>query len=177
MECGRGRERASAALDADPAVRLRVQVLGVPGSGRRTFAAAVAARAGFASLLVDSDDVDPGDWPRVFARAQRQAFLLGMALIWSGEALRRRWPASPDMFALQFVVGESGAELPPHGALVDHFVELKLPTIDRAVGTLAAIRARLGEVACARASGAVTRSPRWAWRDRARRAPRPSHGD
>jgi hypothetical protein len=117
-----------AALDRDPACRIRVQVIGVPGSGRRSFAAAVAARLGFAALMVDADEMESADWPRAFHRAQRQAFLAGLALIWSGEQLRRRWPTTPDMFALQFAVIESSADLSPHARLVDYQVELPLPS-------------------------------------------------
>ena len=60
--------------------RLRLLVTGTPGSGRRTFAAAVAAKLDLPLLSVDSDAVDDEAWPRVFLHAQRQAYLDRCAL-------------------------------------------------------------------------------------------------
>ena len=117
----------TAALEADGSTRIRVQVLGQAGSGRRTFAAVVAGRLGFRSIVIDGDAVDPASWPQIFRRAQRQAFVTGSALIFAGDAVRRRWPAVPDMFAVQFAVADQRDELPPHNRLVDIPVKLALP--------------------------------------------------
>jgi AAA+ superfamily predicted ATPase len=104
------------AMSGEGAGRARVCLLGPPGSGRRTLAANVAARLQLLLLVVDSDAVSDEDWPRVFLRAQRQAYLDGCALAWSGEgALRRRLRAAVPDFPVQFVIAEAG-QLPDSAA-------------------------------------------------------------
>ena len=106
--------------------RARVHVLAPAGSGRRTFAACVAARLDTPILVVDTDAVADEDWARIFVRVQRQAFLDGLAPVFCGEAvLRRRWPDTVLGFPFQFVIGEVGDEaLPARGGVLDHRVEL-----------------------------------------------------
>nr|HEX4314505.1 ATP-binding protein [Kofleriaceae bacterium] len=107
----------------------RVRVAGLAGSGRRTFAACVGARAGVPVLAIDADAVADAAWPRVFVRVQRQAFLGRIAPVWYGErAARRAWPDTVARFPIQFVIG---AEPPPPGAAIcDHAVELPEATIE-----------------------------------------------
>jgi adenylate kinase family enzyme len=108
----------------------RVHVLGPPGSGRRTFAACVASELGLPLLVVSSDAVADDDWERVYLRAQRQAYLDGAALGWTGEAiLARRWPELVPPFPVQFVIGEAGDHLPQRPFTVDETVELPAPTV------------------------------------------------
>jgi MoxR-like ATPase len=96
-------------LRAEPPARLRLVVRGPGGSGRRTLAACVAARLGLPVLAIDADAIEDADWPRVYMRAQRQAFLDRCALAWHGESLARRaWPVRVPPFPLQFVVVEPG---------------------------------------------------------------------
>jgi AAA+ superfamily predicted ATPase len=106
----------------------RVRVAGMPGAGRRTFAAAVAARLGLPALAIDASVIDDASWPELFVRAQRRAFLDRCTLVWHGEAARtRRWPDVPQ-FPLQFIVSESSAD-----ADVELTVDLPLPSLaDRA---------------------------------------------
>jgi adenylate kinase family enzyme len=107
--------------------RLRLRIAGLPGSGRRTLAATVSARLGLTLLAIDSDAVDDSSWPRLFLRAQRQAFLGRTALAWTGERAARRWPRVADCFPLQFLVGETVPE--PAPPLIDHLFELPVPSL------------------------------------------------
>jgi adenylate kinase family enzyme len=103
----------------------RVVVRGVRGSGRRTFAAAVAAELGLHLLTVDADAVDDRVWPGTFLRAQRQAYLDVTALAWSGESLSRRaWRRDPQPFPVQFLILEPGQAVPPLDGAVEHAVEM-----------------------------------------------------
>jgi MoxR-like ATPase len=105
--------------------RVRLVVRGTPGSGRRTFAAAMASRLGLRLLVVDSDATDDEGWPRLFLRAQRQAFLDRCALAWTGERIARlRWPRSVTPFPVQFIIGDAGQDLPPPIDAVDETISL-----------------------------------------------------
>src|SRR5262249_40339255 len=108
--------------------RVRVLLVGPPGAGRRTFAAVVAARLGLPLLVLDTDLMDDAAWPRVFLRAQRQAFLDECALAWTGAAvLHNPQPLDPPAFPVQFVIAESRGGLPPSPGCVEHVVELPTP--------------------------------------------------
>jgi hypothetical protein len=110
--------------------KLRVRVSGVPGSGRRTLAAVVAGRLGLPLLAIDADRIEESDWPRVFVRAQRQAFLDRCALAWLGESLpRRAWPDFVPGFPLQFVISEGAEPLPQARELIEHLVEVPIPPV------------------------------------------------
>jgi adenylate kinase family enzyme len=105
--------------------RVRVSLVGPPGSGRRTLAACVAGELGLSVLAIDADAISDDDWPGVFLRAQRQAFLDGCALAWVGDsALRRRWTDAIPLFPVQFVIAEAGHGLDAQAGFVEHTVEL-----------------------------------------------------
>ena len=70
-------------MEREPTVR--VLLAGPPASGRRTFAAAVAARFGIQLLSVDTTEITDTDWPDTFMRAQRLAVMGSAALVWHGE--------------------------------------------------------------------------------------------
>jgi adenylate kinase family enzyme len=116
----RGLERASV---------VRLFVAGPPASGRRTFAAAVAARFGIQTLSVDTGAIADSDWPDTFMRAQRLAVLSGMALVWHGSALHRSWLRQIAPAPLQFLAHDPEQEVPPCEQLIDHRVELPAPTL------------------------------------------------
>jgi hypothetical protein len=80
------------AIERESAVR--VLLAGPPASGRRTFAAAVAARFGIQLLSVDTTEITDTDWPDTFMRAQRLAVMSGVALVWHGSRLDRCWPGN-----------------------------------------------------------------------------------
>jgi AAA+ superfamily predicted ATPase len=95
----------------------RLAVVGPSGSGRRTFAAAVAARLGASLLAIDTTAVTDAEWPRVFVRAQRQALLEGLALAWHGAHALRPMPPSVRAVPAQFVVASDA----PSATLFDSF--------------------------------------------------------
>ena len=82
---------------------MRVQVVGAPASGRRTFAAAVAQCFGMGILSVDTSGITDQDWPDLFVKVQRLAVMGGMALVWYGEGLSRRWLDYIAPVPLQFI--------------------------------------------------------------------------
>ncbi len=110
---------------------VRVRIVGPPGSGRRTFAATVSARLGLPLLAIDATAVDTAGWPRLYVKAQRQAFLDGCALAFCGDApFTCRFPDTVAHFPLQFLIGETvcSAPLPARG--IDHLVELPPVSLD-----------------------------------------------
>lgn len=110
--------------------RARTIIAGAHGSGRRTFAAAVAAELGLPLLVVGVDPILEGEWAAVFLHAQRQAYLNGCALAWVGESLsRRNWPKEIAGFPVQFVITEAGQEPTPAPGLAERRVSLSLPGV------------------------------------------------
>lgn len=109
----------------------RVHVVGPPGSGRRTFAAAVCRRLGLEALAVDTGDLGGPEWPPVFRAAQRQAWLDGRAPAWhGGTALEARWPRDVAAFPVHFVIREDDDPAPARRPdLVDLRVELPPATL------------------------------------------------
>lgn len=116
--------RVARLLDQPNPPRLRLLIAGAEGSGRRTFAACVAAQLGLPLLAIDSDRIPETNWANAFMRAQRHAQLNRCALAWYGEAaLERPWPRHIPAFPLQFVTGEVDAHLPA----AEGFLDLRLP--------------------------------------------------
>jgi adenylate kinase family enzyme len=111
-------------------VALRVTVKGPRGSGRRTFAAAIARELGCSVLAIDTSTVTDSDWPELYRHAQRQALLLGLLLAWHGDGLGRRWPGVPAVAPLQFVIGETDVALKAAPGFVEEQVTLPRPGVD-----------------------------------------------
>lgn len=110
--------------------RVRVRVVGPTGIGRRTFAAAVGEALGMAVLAIDVDAAPDEQWSRLHRRAQRQAYLDGVALAWHGEALSlRRWPEEVAPFPVQFLITEPGQPATASSSAIDRTVRLPAPTI------------------------------------------------
>lgn len=118
-------------IGTEPGVRVRVQIVGPPGSGRRTLAATIAERLGLAVLAVDTDRLAAEEWPRVYLRAQRHAYLDGLAPAWSGEqALQQPWPQRVAAYPIQFLIRESIDTPKPQPGLIEHRIELKDLSLD-----------------------------------------------
>jgi ATPase family associated with various cellular activities (AAA)/Winged helix domain, variant len=111
-------------------ITVRVVVVGPPSSGRRTFAASVAEQFGVLTFAVDTTKMTDNDWPNLFMRAQRLAVLGGMALVWHGSGLHRRWPNNVATAPIQFVASDVGNVVPPCEQVIDHRIELPTPTLD-----------------------------------------------
>lgn len=108
-----------------PGAPLCVRVQGQARSGRRTFAAAVAARLGLSLLAIHADPGAEPAFPALFRRAQRHALLHECALAWSGaQALDRTWPNVIYMYPIQFLICEPGEAPRPLPSAIDLVVEL-----------------------------------------------------
>lgn len=109
---------------------VRLLLVGPPSSGRRTFAADVAAQFGIQALGVDTTEVSDSRWADTFMRAQRLAVLGGAALVWHGGGLHRRWPNSDAPVPIQFMACDLNQVIPPCDYAIDHRIELPAPTLD-----------------------------------------------
>ncbi|MEE8523597.1 MAG: AAA family ATPase [Thermoanaerobaculia bacterium] len=109
---------------------IRVRIVGPAGSGRRTFAAAVAKKFDIAALAVDVDALDEADWVELYIRVQRLAVLAGAALVWHGSALERRWPSHVAPAPIQFVACDPHQDVTPCPLLLEHQLDLPAPTLD-----------------------------------------------
>src|SRR5918992_3096161 len=116
------------AIERESAVR--VLLAGPPASGRRTFAAAVAARFGIQLLSVDTTEITDTDWPNTFMRAQRLAVMSGAALVWHGSRLDRHWPRNVAPAPLQFVACDPDQVVPPCEHIIDHRIDMPTLTLD-----------------------------------------------
>lgn len=104
--------------------RVRLHILGTPGSGRRTFAACICKRLNLPLLVIDVDLIEPQDWQHIFIHAQRHAFLEMCALAWYGESLLHfKWPQQVPGFNVQFIIGED-RNVPPVPGVIDYLVEV-----------------------------------------------------
>jgi AAA+ superfamily predicted ATPase len=116
--------------DVERDLGTRVLLVGPPASGRRTFAAAVAQEFAIRALAVDTSGIADADWPDVYMRAQRLAYLGSLALVWHGSGLHRPWPGHIAPAPLQFVACDVDQSVPPADHLTDSRVDLPAPTID-----------------------------------------------
>ena len=117
-------------LAAKPPAPVRVTIQGASGSGRKTFAAVLAAELGLSLLVIDADGIEDADWRRAYLRAQRHAYLNRCAIAWNGEAvLRRVWPWLAKSFPVQFVIVEPGPGLAPVAGFTEHTIALSAPTV------------------------------------------------
>lgn len=108
---------------------MRILLAGPPLSGRRTFAAGIAARFGIQVLGVDTSEIPDGDWPNIYMRAQRLAVMGGMALVWHGSHLHRSWPGNVSPVLIQFVACEAEQVVTPCQYTIDHRIDLPAPTL------------------------------------------------
>ncbi|MCG8327024.1 MAG: ATP-binding protein [Chitinophagales bacterium] len=110
-------------LQAAPPQRVRMKVMGVPGSGRKTFAAVLAEQLNMPLLVLETGRVTPVQWEAFCTYAYRQAYLDRCALGWAGKHLsERHWPANLPPFQVQFAIVEPEQELAPIPTVTDHQV-------------------------------------------------------
>jgi AAA+ superfamily predicted ATPase len=120
------------AIDREAAVR--VLLIGPSASGRRTFAAAVAARFNMQMLSVDTTEITDTNWPDTFMRAQRLAMMGGAALLWHGSRLDRHWPRDVAPAPIQFVACDVDQMTPSCDHVMDHRIDMPTPTLDERRG-------------------------------------------
>jgi AAA+ superfamily predicted ATPase len=111
-------------LSRQPPTPVRVRVVGAPGSGRRTFAAALAHQLRLPLLTVDTAGLTDEQYASVYLRAHRRAFLDQCAVAFVGDrSPSARQHRAPVTYPLEFVIDEGpGAGLSGQG--VEHVIEL-----------------------------------------------------
>jgi adenylate kinase family enzyme len=111
---------------------VRVWVAGPGGSGRRSFAALVAAKLGLTILVVDTRDVEPQTWADFYLRATRQAALHGVALCWCFGDATPAFPSDLPSIPLAFVsvtadAGDRARHREPQESVAD--LHLEMPSL------------------------------------------------
>lgn len=108
------RETAERVADAvGRGIPSRVQILGPPLSGRKTFAVALADALGSPLVVVDTARIEETRWSLVRMRVQRQTLLHNCAVAWTGPEARRGLETEPGILPLEFIIIESHDELAP----------------------------------------------------------------
>lgn len=110
--------------------RTRIVLLGPPGSGRRTLAAALAARFDARCIALDTDEIPDDRWLELYVQATRCALLTNALLVVHGQRIDRRWPRHIPPPVLHFVSCEDPHQLQPLPGVVDEHVELPALGID-----------------------------------------------
>ncbi len=119
-----------AVLRATRNAPVRILVRGTSGAGRRSFSGCVAERVGMPAYFIESEGVDDEEFADFYLRVQRQALVLGHAVVWSQDYLRRRVPSLPALVPLSFVLGDSVSTVPASSSTVDDAVTLEAPEGD-----------------------------------------------
>lgn len=109
---------------------IRIVLVGPSGSGRRSFAAGLAARIGVRGLLVDTDEIDDAQWLEQFVRVNRLSMLARLTPIWYGARVDRRWPKIVGPVPLQFVIGEDAGVILAQPGAVDERVIMPSSNLD-----------------------------------------------
>lgn len=109
---------------------VRQVMVGAPGTGRRSFAAALATRFGLEAICVDADAIDDARFAETYVRLQRSAALAGLAPVWHGAKVGRAWPQVVGPAPLSFVVVEDEDELGSAPGCVDNFTVVPAPNLD-----------------------------------------------
>lgn len=110
--------------------RVRILLVGPPGSGRRTFAANIAASLDMRCLAIDCDEIPDDRWLDVYVQALRTAILGNSMIVWHGQRVERRWPRHVSPPALQFLACEDPHTISPLAGVIDEIVELPVLGVD-----------------------------------------------
>ncbi|MEO8148092.1 MAG: ATP-binding protein [Bacteroidia bacterium] len=110
---------------------IRIFVSGPEGSGRKTFAAIVCQQLGLSLMSLNVDRIPESNWPQIYMRAHRQAFLSNAAIAWYGSAIHDKyWPQYIQPFNIQFVIGEADSFIQPADGIIDLRIELPVISVD-----------------------------------------------
>jgi len=112
---------------------VRVVLVGRRGTGRASFAAALAEQLDRQALCVDAQSLGREVGYTTFLRLQRLALLGDLVLVWRGAP--SSWPAALPVSMLQAVTLEPGESLAPVDGIVD--IEIPMPLLGQ--DTLAAL--------------------------------------
>jgi len=117
-------ERLRRLLNENRNIRIRVAVSGPEGTGRRSFAASVAAELGCSLLTIHVDEVADESWQQIWRYAHRYCFLMQRCPAWKGTDLHQKLQGMNQFsFPVQFVICEETDYLP-----VDpNYVDLRVP--------------------------------------------------
>ena len=95
---------------------VRVAIAGLPGTGRSSFAAAIAEALGGKAITVETGG-DASAFRAAFQRLQRTALLADLSLIWEDEP--PAWPSDVPVAPLQFVTVDPDRALRPRQGIAD----------------------------------------------------------
>ena len=116
-------ERVIAALQRG--LPARVQVIGQPLSGRKSFAAAVSLRLGRPLAVIDTGQVEEPLWSLTRMRVQRQALLHNSTVAWAGAQALRGIEANPGALDIEFTILEIQEDIAP--SIGWHEERVKIP--------------------------------------------------
>jgi len=104
-------EQVIAVLQRD--IPARIQVMGAPLSGRKTFAANVSKALGRPVFVVDTARIETMQWTQIRILVQRQALLHDATVAWAGAQAERGLDASPGDMDVEFTILEAPEDLAP----------------------------------------------------------------
>jgi hypothetical protein len=116
-------ERVIAALQRG--LPARVQIIGQPLSGRKSFAAAVSLRLGRPLAVIDTGQVEGPLWSLTRMRVQRLALLHNSTVAWAGAQALRGIEANPGALDVEFTLLETQEDIAP--SIGWHEERVKIP--------------------------------------------------
>lgn len=112
-------------LEQSPWQRMRFCIAGTAGSGRKSFAAAIANQLNMPLMVVELDRVGAEDWEDVYIHAQRQAYLDLYAPCWVADSWEKQWwPKLVAPFQIQFLICEEEERPVPIEGVADYRIVL-----------------------------------------------------
>jgi len=108
----------------------RIQIIGAPLSGRKSFAANLSEALGRPLFVVDSGRIEPGTWARTRMLVQRQALLHDATVAWAGDHAQQGLEPSPGEMDVEFIILDTPEDLAP--AMGWHEERVTIPALDSA---------------------------------------------
>lgn len=108
-------------------IAARIQVMGGPLDGRKTFAANVSEALGRPLFVVNTDQIDHTRWAETRMLVQRQALLHNATVAWAGEHCHCALEPQPGEMDVEFTILETAEELAP--AIGWHEERVRLPAL------------------------------------------------
>lgn len=112
---------------------VRIALVGQPGTGRASLAAAIAQALGRQAIVVHPESLGQDAGHSTFLRLQRLALLGDLVLVWRGAPAS--WPAALPVAMVQAVTLEPGESLAPVDDIVD--IDIQMPLLgEQTLGAL-----------------------------------------